>query len=148
MPILAKMMMDQLYVFESHIIEKSQYDEAFKKKSKAFRQRLLTFEQLNMIPGVGNAPYLIIIAEKKGYPPVEQESLAHCLENMWLKATTLGLGFQLVSMVSQMNFDYNFLKIIGIDGDWVLNGCAIGYPEIELGMSSRPTVDEVTTWIE
>lgn len=35
-------------------------------------------------------PYFIIVAEKEGFPPVAQLSLAHRLENMWLKATTLG----------------------------------------------------------
>ncbi len=47
--------------------------------------------------GIGSAPYFIVGAEKKGFPAVEQQFLAHCLENMWLKATALGLGFQLVS---------------------------------------------------
>ncbi len=45
------------------------------------------------IPGVSTAPYFIIIAELRGIPPAEQESLAHVLENMWLKTTALNLGF-------------------------------------------------------
>ncbi|MGD0953085.1 MAG: hypothetical protein ABR985_11955 [Methanotrichaceae archaeon] len=35
----------------------------------------------------------MVVAERKSFPPVEQQSLAHCLQNMWLKATALGLGF-------------------------------------------------------
>jgi nitroreductase len=54
------------------------------------------------VPGVGTAPYYIIIAERKGIPQVEQQSLAHCLQNMWLKSTELGLGFHLVSMTAEM----------------------------------------------
>jgi nitroreductase len=47
-------------------------------------------------------PYFIIVAEKEGFPPIAQLSLAHCIENMWLKATALGLGFRLVSLVSEL----------------------------------------------
>ena len=55
-----------------------------------------------VVPGIGTAPYYIVVAERKGYPPVELQSLAHCLENMWLKATALELGFQIVSITSEM----------------------------------------------
>jgi len=44
------------------------------------------------VPGVGSAPYYIVIGERKGTPPVAAQSLCYCIENMWLKATTLGVG--------------------------------------------------------
>lgn len=79
--------------------------------------------------GVGTAPYYIIIAEKKGIPPVEQQSLAHCLQNMWLKATELGLGFHLVSMTAEMIENREFCEILQINSaDYAVNGCAIGVP--------------------
>ena len=49
------------------------------------------------VPGVGTARYFIVVVERKGFPPVEQQSLAHCLQNMSLKANALDLGFYLVS---------------------------------------------------
>ena len=85
------------------------------------------------VVGVGTAPYYIIIAEKKGIPPVEQQSLAHCLQNMWLKATELGLGFHLVSMTAEMIENDEFCEILQINSDdYAVNGCAIGFPVSEL----------------
>jgi len=47
-----------------------------------FVQRLSLIQKMGTVPGVGTAPYYIVVAEKKGIPPVGQQSLAHCLENM------------------------------------------------------------------
>ena len=83
--------------------------------------------------GVGTAPYFVIVAELRGVPPVEMESIAHCLENMWLKATELDLGFGIVSLTSQMAEDDEFLKLLDIPkGKYAINGCAIGYPAKKL----------------
>jgi nitroreductase len=68
---------------------------------------------------------------------------------MWLKATALNLGFQVVSVTSLMSSDPAFCKILGIPaGEWEMMGCAIGYPQEELGDSIRPPVDDVTRWLE
>jgi len=99
--------------------------------------------------GVGTAPYFIVVAEIRGVPPVEQESIAHCLENMWLKATALKLGFHLVSLTSQMAEDKEFLKLLNLpEGKYSLNGCAIGYSAIKTPSVKRPEVKDVTTWME
>jgi len=118
-------------------------------KAISFVQRLSAIKKMGFVPGVGTAPYYIVVAERKGFPPVELQSLAHCLENMWLKATALGLGFQIVSITSQMSTDPSFCRILGIQaGEWELMGCAIGYPQEELSPSVRPPVENVTTWLE
>jgi len=118
-------------------------------KAGMFAQRLSMMEKSGIVPGVGTAPYYIVAAERKGFPPVEHLSLAHCMENMWLKATALGLGFQLVSVTSQMSSDPAFCSILGIPpGEWELMGCAIGYSEDELSPSIRPPVDDVTRWLK
>jgi nitroreductase len=118
-------------------------------KAGMFAQRLSMIRKSGIVPGVGTAPYYIVAAERKGFPPVELQSLAHCMENMWLKATALGLGFQLVSVTSQMSTDPAFCAILGIPpGSWELMGCAIGYSEDELSPSIRPPVDDVTRWLE
>lgn len=94
-------------------------------------------------------PYLIIVAEKEGFPPVAQLSLAHCLENMWLKVTALGLGFRLVSLISEMSRDPEFCEFIGIKpGEYALNGCMVGYPKTIPPKVERPLLKEVTIWIE
>jgi nitroreductase len=45
-----------------------------------FAQRLVMIKKRGVVPGIGTAPYYIVVAERKGYPPVELQSLAHCLE--------------------------------------------------------------------
>jgi len=118
-----------------------------KEKGYSFLKRLELFAD-NGVLGIGTAPYYVIVAEKKGFPPVEQQSLAHCLENMWLKATALNLGFHLVSATAQMSDDENFCKTIGIKtGEYELNGCAIGYPKETPKMALRPEIKDITTWI-
>ena len=114
-----------------------------------FMNRLVSIKNMGVVPGVGTAPYYIVAAEKKGFPPVEQQSLAHCMENMWLKATALGLGFQIVSITAQMADNPGFCRILGLEcGKWALMGCATGYPAEILSPSIRPSAREVTTWPE
>ena len=126
-------------------MEKNLY---LKEKGKSFSKRLDLFADKGVL-GIGTAPYYIVVAEKKGFPPVEQQSLAHCLQNMWLKATSLNLGFHLVSATAQMGEDEDFCKILGINhGEFRLNGCAVGYPKEIPPKASRPAVDEVTMWID
>ncbi|MDO8873939.1 MAG: hypothetical protein Q7V05_14605 [Methanoregula sp.] len=68
---------------------------------------------------------------------------------MWLKATALEPGFQLVSITSRMSGNTEFCSILGIPtGEWELMGCAVGYPADELSPSIRPPVEDVTRWLE
>ena len=68
---------------------------------------------------------------------------------MWLKATALGLGFQLVSVTSQMGQDSEFCSVLGISpGEFGTNGYAIGYPIERLPPVERPDAREVTKWID
>jgi len=125
-----------------------QKDPSLRQKAAGFVRRLSMMQEAGYIPGIGTAPYYIVVTERRGYPPAELQSLAHCLENMWLKATALGLGFQLVSVTSRMSSDAAFCAILGLPpGEWELMGCAVGYPADELSPSIRPPVDDVTTWL-
>lgn len=126
-------------------MEKNPY---LKENAMSFLKRLELFSDKGVL-GMGTAPYYVVVAEKKGFPPVEQQSLAHCLQNMWLKATVLNLGFHLVSATAQMAGDKDFCKILGINPEeYELNGCAIGYPKEIPSVTSRPAVKDVTKWIE
>jgi len=101
------------------------------------------------VPGVGTAPYFVVIAERKSFPSVEQQSLAHCLQNMWLKATALDLGFQLVSATAEMSKEKEFYELLGIPfEEFEINGCAIGYPLNKLPPAQRQDVEKVTTWLD
>ncbi|MEL7669936.1 nitroreductase family protein [Methanobacterium sp.] len=137
----AKLMSEQLKAQ----MEKNPY---LKEKGKSFSKRLELFANKGVL-GIGTAPYYIVVAEKKGFPPVEQQSLAHCLQNMWLKATSLDIGFHIVSATTQMGEDEDFCEILGINpGEFGLNGCAVGYPKEIPPKTSRPAVDEVTKWMD
>ena len=81
------------------------------------------------VSGVGNAPYYVVVGEKKGMPPVAAQSLSYCLQNMWLRATSLRIGLQLVSATMQMESDPDFCRLLHIPcGEYALDGCALGYP--------------------
>lgn len=125
-----------------------QKDPLLRAKAAGFVRRLSLIQDTGGVPGIGTAPFYIVVAERRGYPPVELQSLAHCLENMWLKATALGLGFQLVSITSQMSSDSAFCALLGLPpGAWELMGCAVGYPVDQLSPAIRPPVEDVTVWL-
>lgn len=141
--------MEQANVMAQGLEKEMETNPVLRKNAVSFVQRLGMIRKMGRVPGVGNAPYFIIVAERRGFPPVELQSLAHCLENMWLKATALELGFQIVSLTSQMSGDPEFCRLLGIPiGEWELMGCAVGYPADELSPSIRPPVEDVTRWLE
>jgi nitroreductase len=99
--------------------------------------------------GFESAPYFVVAAEKKGIPPAELQSLAHVMENMWLKASALGMGFRLISAVSQQSDNPDFCKLLGLTpGEFALVGCALGYATEWPPATDRPPLDEITTWLD
>ena len=81
--------------------------------------------------------------------PAEMQSIAHCLQNMWLKATALGLGFQLVSATEQISLNEEFCKLLGIPPKkYGINGCLIGYPQKIPPAAPRPGPEKNTKWID
>ena len=101
------------------------------------------------ILGVGTAPFYVVVAERAAMPVVQQQSLAHALENMWLMATALGLGMQLVTATTQMGDDADFCGVLGLPvGEYALNGCAIGVPAQAPEARPAGDVSAVTTWLD
>jgi nitroreductase len=110
-------------------------------------------EFVNILKDISNngfnfrSPYTVVVAEKEGFPPIAQLSLAYCLENMWLKTTALGLGFRLMSIVSELSRDEEFCKFLGVKpGEFALNACAIGYVKTIPPKVERPSLEEITKW--
>lgn len=119
-----------------------------KKKMGVFANRLKGFSK-GGIPSLKNAPYLIIIAEKKGFPPVEKQSMAHALENMWLTATSIGISFQLVSAIGTVSNNDKFLKLLGLrNGEYALEGCLVGYPKNPITKEKEYSIEDFVTWLE
>jgi nitroreductase len=76
-----------------------------------------------------NAPWLVIVAERRGFPAREAQSLGHCLQNMWLKATALGLGLGLASAISDLQDSPVLSQILHLPlGEYCFEACQIGYP--------------------
>lgn len=100
---------------------------------------------------IGLAPYLIIVAQERGIMAEEHLSLAHSMENMWLKSNAIGLGFQLLSIIVQMADDRAFCGLIDIPfGRYALDGCLIGYstePTRPSSLLTEAEVDSVTRWL-
>jgi nitroreductase len=145
----APLVMAEIHRLSERLEQDMKNNPRLRNQAIGFVDRLSMIKKQGTVPGVGTAPYYIVIAERKGFPPVELQSLAHCLENMWLKATALELGFQIVSITSEMARNPEFCTILGINpGEWELMGCAIGYPQETLPPSIRPPVEDVTRWLE
>ena len=127
-----------------------QADELEKKAgSTPFVQNLKRIGQQG-VPGVGRAPYFVVVGERKGMPPIAAQSLSYCLQNMWLKATSLGIGFQLVSATMQMDSDLDFCRLLGIPtGEYALDGCALGYPadKYQPPPVEYPTLEKSVSWL-
>jgi len=81
---------------------------------------------------IGKAPTLLITVERKGIPSNANESLCFCMQNMWLRATSLGIGFRFVALMSQIGLenDAQFCRILGIEpNQYVICACELGYPD-------------------
>jgi nitroreductase len=145
----APLVMAEIHRMSDSLHEEMKNNLRLREQAIGFARRLAMIKKQGIVPGIGTAPYYIVVAERKGFPPVALQSLAHCMENMWLKATALELGFQMVSITSEMAHNHEFCKILGINpNEWEMMGCAIGFPQEMLSPSIRPPVEDVTRWLE
>jgi nitroreductase len=94
------------------------------------------------------APYYVVAAERKGFPPVQKQSLAHVMQNMWLKATALGIGFQLISATGMMSKNREFMGLMGLQvGEYELDGCLLGFSKTQAKKREVPDLTGVTRWL-
>ena len=110
----------------------------------------------NMDPYIQNAPYLLIAAERKGFPITYMSdnsiSISYCMFGMWLKATTLKIGFKLVSSFIRAKMGNNeaFCQLIGLPcGEYALDACVIGYPPDNYSprQVQYPEYESNVTWL-
>ena len=75
-----------------------------------------------------NPPCVIIAAEWRGARRAERQSLAHMIQNMWLKATAMNLDFQIISVVENMVDNEAFCKMLGLPTDrYGFHACVLGH---------------------
>lgn len=129
-------------------LEKEMEVDPFIKDHSTILQKVWTMVAEKGLPDFLNSPYFIVAAEWAGARRAEKQSLAHVMENMWLKATALGLGFVLVSPIESMVNNDEFCKIFNLPaGRYGFHGCIIGYPTQELDkMNGRP-VKGAVEWL-
>ena len=118
-----------------------------REKGKAYLSRISNMAE-NGFPDMLNAPCLIVIAERKGIPPAERQSLAHVVQNMWLKATALGIGLRLTSVIERLSESEDFCGLLGVSlGEFAFTGCIIGFSAEEPKVRKRPDDRGVTKWM-
>lgn len=85
--------------------------------------------------GIDQAPWIVVVAEPFGrvpLPGMELAGLGHTLQNMWLKATSLGVGMHLVTLFSSFPARparaAKVFELLGIRPGSAMNACALGWP--------------------
>lgn len=95
------------------------------------------------LPVFPNPPCLIILAEWRGARRAERQSLAHTIQNMWLKATALNLDFNMISPIESMWDNQEFCDLFGLPaGKYGFHGCIVGYRQAEK-LTSKPISAQV-----
>jgi nitroreductase len=119
----------------------------FAKKTANFLKRLDALAK-GGIKTLQEASVWIVVAERKGFPPAETKSIAHVLQNMWLKATELGIGFMLLSMTAMLSADVAVMAELGLARDkWELDGCLMGLPVNPSTPSDEHLPENAVTWL-
>jgi hypothetical protein len=118
-----------------------------KKKMGAFSSRLNTMAS-NGISSLDNGDYLIIVAERKGFPLNVKQSLSFAMQNMWLSATSYNVAFQLLAVTGILSNDKRFLDLIKLPKNtYQLDGCVIGIANEHPDIKKEIAIDEFVTWI-
>ena len=95
------------------------------------------------LPVFPNPPCLIILAEWRGARRAERQSLAHTIQNMWLKATALNLDFNMSSPIESMWDNQEFCDLFDLPaGKYGFHGCIVGYRQAEK-LTSKPISAQV-----
>lgn len=114
---------------------------------KAFTDRINGLSKTG-IPSLNDSAFYIIMAEKKGFPRVEKQSMAHAMQNIWLSSTAAGLGFQLITSTGMMSDNKQFCNLLGLpEGIYQLDGCVIGMPKNIKNECKEFDFDQFITWL-
>ena len=88
-------------------------------------------------------PCMIVAAEWRGARRAERQSLAHMMENMWLKATALNLDFGLLSVIESMVDNQEFCNLFGLPVErYGFLACVLGHHKGEV-RTAHPATAEI-----
>jgi nitroreductase len=139
---VAQLAVEQMKAVAAGFKQQCEADPAFAEKAGPFIKRMQMVVSSGKLP-ITEAPYFVVIGEKTGFPPAEKQSLAHVLENMWLKATALGLGLRLISLTANLAHNEDFCRLVGVmPGEFAFDGYATEWPP----PTPRPSFDEAVSW--
>ena len=126
--------------------EEIKKEPALSEDAESYIRRLESFA-MNGFIGINEMPCLIIVAEKRGLPSMERQSLAHVLENMWLKVSAMDLGMHLFSIIESLSNHEEFSKLLKLNhGEYTYTGCVVGYPLHKAEKKEELQVDKSITW--
>ncbi|MCW5200749.1 nitroreductase family protein, partial [Desulfobulbus sp. F4] len=118
----------------------------FSKKMRTLSERVKASAEKG-IPSLREGS-LIVAAEKKGFPPVAEQSLAHVMQNMWLTATAHGVGLQLLSLTGGLAKNKRFMQLLGLPlKEWALSGCVVGIPKQIPPAREERTAEDFISWL-
>lgn len=98
------------------------------------------------------APFWVIIAERRHMPfmltKIARQSMGHCLQNIWLKATELGMIVQPMSFIYKVQNNKRVCQMLGLRGrNWEMDSFLVGFPEKGLRQTRRAfNMDEDIFW--
>lgn len=125
------------------VLKEEMENDPFLKEYGTGLEKMWTNVARQGLPVFPNPPCLIILAEWRGARRAERQSLAHTIQNMWLKATALNLDFNLISPIESMWDNEEFCALFNLpSGKYGFHGCIIGYRQDEK-LVSKPISAQV-----
>lgn len=127
LPVIERLIKEQTAKDIEVLEEEKKTDEFLRNNSKGL-DGLWGNVAKNGVPVFPDPPCLIVAAEWRGARRAERQSLAHMIENMWLKATALNLDFGLLSIIESMVDNQEFCDLFGLPaGRYGFHACVIGH---------------------
>lgn len=127
LPVIERLIKEQSAV-DLAILKEEEETDAFLKENSRGLEALWGGVADNGVPVFPDPPCLIVMAEWRGARRAERQSLAHMLENMWLKATALNLDFNLLSVIESMWDNKEFCDLFGLPTErYGFHACVLGY---------------------
>lgn len=90
-------------------------------------------------------PCYIVVAEWRGARRAERQSLAHLMQNMWIKATSMNMAFNVISVTESMVNNKEFCDIFGLPvGMYGFHACVLGWDKNPAQPNTHHCSSEIT----